>query len=115
MSGRPRLGRVSEMRALLGRMSDPDLAVTLAVPEYGLTEGYELWSKTCDAPLRLFVIEQGLCMRCSPPGQQAPCWVRSAAPGGTASTLRRRAIGSSASIAGDAGQGAREAAARRFP
>ena len=54
-----RRDRVSEMRALLERMNDPDLAATLAAPEYGLTEGYELWSKTYDAPLRLFFIEQG--------------------------------------------------------
>lgn len=54
-----RRDRVSEMRALLERLNDPDLAATLAAPEYGLTEGYELWSKTYDAPLRLFFIEQG--------------------------------------------------------
>ena len=30
----------------------------LAAPEYDLREGYDLWSKTYDAPLRLFFIEQ---------------------------------------------------------
>jgi ubiquinone/menaquinone biosynthesis C-methylase UbiE len=46
------------MRTLLERMDEPELAATLAAPEYDLTEGYDLWSKTYDAPLRLFLIEQ---------------------------------------------------------
>jgi ubiquinone/menaquinone biosynthesis C-methylase UbiE len=54
-----RSARVSEMRTLLERMDEPELAATLAAPEYDLTEGYDLWSKTYDAPLRLFFIEQG--------------------------------------------------------
>ena len=50
--------RLSEMRALLDRMDEAELAAPLAAPEYDLTEGYDLWSKTYDAPLRLFFIEQ---------------------------------------------------------
>jgi SAM-dependent methyltransferase len=50
--------RVSEMRSLLEHMADPDLAAPLAAPEYDLPAGYDLWSKTYDAPLRLFFIEQ---------------------------------------------------------
>ena len=53
-----RSARVSEMRTLLERMDDPELSARLAAPEYDLAEGYELWSKTYDAPLRLFFIEQ---------------------------------------------------------
>lgn len=45
------------MRSLLERMDSPELAATLAAPEYDLTEGYAQWSKTHDAPLRLFFIE----------------------------------------------------------
>ncbi|MEM7021161.1 MAG: class I SAM-dependent methyltransferase [Pseudomonadota bacterium] len=50
--------RVREIRTLLGQMGDPDLGAPLAAPEYDLREGYDLWSKTYDAPLRLFFIEQ---------------------------------------------------------
>ena len=50
--------RVSEMQNLLERMADPELAASLAAPEYDLTEGYDLWSRTYDAPLRLFFIER---------------------------------------------------------
>jgi hypothetical protein len=53
-----RSARVSEMGVLLQGMDQPDLAAALAAPEYDLIEGYELWSKTYDAPLRLFSIEQ---------------------------------------------------------
>jgi ubiquinone/menaquinone biosynthesis C-methylase UbiE len=53
-----RSARVGEMRTLLGRMDEPELAATLAAREYDLAEGYDLWSKTYDAPLRLFFIEQ---------------------------------------------------------
>jgi ubiquinone/menaquinone biosynthesis C-methylase UbiE len=53
-----RSARVAEMRDLLDAVDDPELAAKLAAPEYGLTEGYDLWSKTYDAPLRLFFIEQ---------------------------------------------------------
>ena len=50
--------RVTEMRDLLEQMDDPELAVPLAAPEYDLKSGYALWSKTYDAPLRLFSIEE---------------------------------------------------------
>lgn len=50
--------RVSEMRDLLAHLDDPDLAAALAAPEYDLKDGYALWSKTYDAPLRLFSIEE---------------------------------------------------------
>jgi ubiquinone/menaquinone biosynthesis C-methylase UbiE len=53
-----RSARVSEMQSLLLRMAEPDLAASFAAPEYDLVEGYELWSRTYDAPLRLFFIEQ---------------------------------------------------------
>ena len=53
-----RSARVSEMRALLGRMGEAEFAAPLAAPEYDLTEGYDLWARTYDAPLRLFFIEQ---------------------------------------------------------
>jgi SAM-dependent methyltransferase len=49
---------VNEMRSLLERMDEPELAATLAAPEYDLADGYALWAKTYDAPLRLFFIEQ---------------------------------------------------------
>jgi SAM-dependent methyltransferase len=35
----------------------PELAAPLETPEYGMTEGYALWSETYDQPLRLFPIE----------------------------------------------------------
>ncbi|WP_417673909.1 class I SAM-dependent methyltransferase [Roseibium sp.] len=50
--------RVTEMRDLLAHLDDPDLAAALAAPEYDLKDGYALWSKTYDAPLRLFSIEE---------------------------------------------------------
>ncbi|MBD1546238.1 class I SAM-dependent methyltransferase [Labrenzia aggregata] len=50
--------RVTEMRDLLAHLDDPDLAAALAAPEYDLKSGYALWSKTYDAPLRLFSIEE---------------------------------------------------------
>jgi len=53
-----REARVGEMRTLLARMDEPELAAAVAAPEYDLIEGYDLWSKTYDAPLRLFFIEQ---------------------------------------------------------
>jgi len=54
-----RSARVHEMQKLLERMNEPELAATLAAPEYDIAEGYDLWSRTYDAPLRLFFIEQG--------------------------------------------------------
>jgi ubiquinone/menaquinone biosynthesis C-methylase UbiE len=53
-----RSARVSEIGALLERMDEPELASGLAAQEYDLAEGYDLWSRTYDAPLRLFFIEQ---------------------------------------------------------
>ena len=53
-----RSARVQEMQRLLERIDQPELAATLEAPEYDLTEGYAAWSKTYDAPLRLFAIEQ---------------------------------------------------------
>jgi ubiquinone/menaquinone biosynthesis C-methylase UbiE len=53
-----RSARVSEIRALLQAMDDAELAAPLAAPEYDVDAGYDLWSKTYDAPLRLFFIEQ---------------------------------------------------------
>jgi ubiquinone/menaquinone biosynthesis C-methylase UbiE len=46
------------MRSLLKRIDEPEFSATLAAPEYDLADGYALWSKTYDAPLRLFFIEQ---------------------------------------------------------
>ena len=53
-----REARVQELRSLLERIDEPELTAPLAAPEYDLTDGYALWSKTYDAPLRLFFIEQ---------------------------------------------------------
>ena len=53
-----RVARVREIRELLQRLEDtPELAAPLEAPEYDLSEGYALWSKTYDQPLRLFPIE----------------------------------------------------------
>lgn len=53
-----RRARVTEIRELLARLGDePELCAPLAAPEYDLIEGYALWSKTYDQPLRLFPIE----------------------------------------------------------
>ena len=52
-----RAARVAEIRGLLARY-DSDLAQPLDVPEYGLAEGYRLWSQSYDAPLRLFPVEE---------------------------------------------------------
>jgi len=53
-----RRARVHEIRDLLRRLGgEPELAAPIAVPEYDLGEGYALWSKTYDQPLRLFPIE----------------------------------------------------------
>jgi ubiquinone/menaquinone biosynthesis C-methylase UbiE len=53
-----RTARVAEIRTLLDQMEEPELSAPLAAPEYDLNQGYDLWSKTYDAPLRLFFIEQ---------------------------------------------------------
>jgi SAM-dependent methyltransferase len=45
------------MRDLIDRY-DRDLAAPLAAPEYGLTEGYAVWSRSYDQPLRLFPVEE---------------------------------------------------------
>jgi SAM-dependent methyltransferase len=54
-----RRARVDEIRGLVERM---DRAADLAGPaggtEYGLAEGYRLWSETYDGPLRLFPLEE---------------------------------------------------------
>jgi SAM-dependent methyltransferase len=53
-----RRARVREIRDLLRRLDEePELAAPLGAPEYDLAEGYALWSKTYDQPLRLFPIE----------------------------------------------------------
>jgi SAM-dependent methyltransferase len=49
--------RVAEMRALLDRYHS-DLTTPLAAREYDLAAGYQLWSATYDAPLRLFPLEE---------------------------------------------------------
>jgi SAM-dependent methyltransferase len=49
--------RVAEIRALLDRY-ETDLATPLGTPEYDLAAGYRLWSRTYDAPLRLFPVEE---------------------------------------------------------
>jgi SAM-dependent methyltransferase len=54
-----RTARVSEIRRLLESLEQkPELAAPLDASEYGLDEGYALWSETYDQPLRLFPIEQ---------------------------------------------------------
>jgi hypothetical protein len=85
------------MRSLLERLDEPELAASLAASEYDLAQGYDLWSKTYDAPLRLFFIEQlpmHALFATLPTGTvlDAP-----AAPDGTACTSPRRAIGPSPS------------------
>ncbi|MFO1047284.1 MAG: methyltransferase domain-containing protein [Geminicoccaceae bacterium] len=52
-----RAARVAEIRDLVTRY-DAELAAPLGTPEYGLAEGYRLWSQTYDAPLRLFPVEE---------------------------------------------------------
>jgi SAM-dependent methyltransferase len=52
-----RAARVAEIRDLAARY-DAELAAPLGTPEYGLAEGYRLWSRTYDAPLRLFPLEE---------------------------------------------------------
>jgi SAM-dependent methyltransferase len=63
--------RVAEIWSLLQRY-EPDLADRLGKPEYSVEAGYELWSATYDAPLRLFPVEEptvcGLLARL-PPGR----------------------------------------------
>ena len=49
--------RVGEMRTLLDRY-DGELAAPLATPNTMSMPGYELWSATYDAPLRLFPVEE---------------------------------------------------------
>ena len=49
--------RVAEIRSLVERY-DAELSAPLGTPEYDLAAGYELWSQTYDAPLRLFPIEE---------------------------------------------------------
>jgi SAM-dependent methyltransferase len=53
-----RRARVGEIRSLLARFDDADLAAPLAGPEYDLQDGYDRWSQTYDGPLRLFPIEE---------------------------------------------------------
>lgn len=55
--GAARDARVAEIRDLVARY-DAELAAPLGTPEYGLAEGYRLWSRTYDAPLRLFPVEE---------------------------------------------------------
>jgi SAM-dependent methyltransferase len=51
--------RVDEMRGLLERMDHvADLAGPAGGTEFGLAEGYRLWSETYDRPLRLFPLEE---------------------------------------------------------
>jgi SAM-dependent methyltransferase len=52
-----REARVAEIRDLVARY-DAELAAPVGAPEYGLAEGYRLWSQTYDAPLRLFPVEE---------------------------------------------------------
>lgn len=52
-----RAARVAEIRDLVARY-DAELAAPVGTPEYGLVEGYRLWSQTYDAPLRLFPVEE---------------------------------------------------------
>jgi SAM-dependent methyltransferase len=49
--------RVAEIRTLLARY-DAEFAAPLSAPEYDLRQGYALWSRTYDAPLRLFPVEE---------------------------------------------------------
>src|SRR4051794_1733355 len=52
-----RAARVGEIRDLVARY-DAELAAPLGAPEYGLAEGYRLWSQSYDTPLRLFPVEE---------------------------------------------------------
>jgi SAM-dependent methyltransferase len=65
-----RAARVTEIRDLLARW-DAGLAAPLGTPEYDLAEGYRRWSRTYDAPLRLFPVEEPAvrgCLAGLPPG-----------------------------------------------
>jgi len=54
-----RQARVREIGALLqGLDADPELTAPLEAREYDTAEGYVLWSKTYDQPLRLFPLEE---------------------------------------------------------
>ena len=54
-----RRARVDEIRGLLERMEHAaDLTGPAGGTEYGLAEGYRLWSETYDRPLRLFPLEE---------------------------------------------------------
>lgn len=54
-----RHARVQEMRALFQQIDGvEEMARPLPEPEYGLADGYRLWSETYDRPLRLFPIEE---------------------------------------------------------
>jgi len=54
-----RRARVDEIRGLLDRMDHgAELAGPAGGTEYGLAEGYRLWSETYDLPLRLFPLEE---------------------------------------------------------
>jgi SAM-dependent methyltransferase len=53
-----RAARVAEIRDLVRRLDEPELAAPLAAPEYDLKDGYGLWSETYDQPLRLFPVEE---------------------------------------------------------
>ncbi|WP_159712046.1 class I SAM-dependent methyltransferase [Geminicoccus flavidas] len=58
-----REARVAEIRSLVERYEEPDLAAPLAAPEYDLDQGCGLWSQTYDQPLRLFPIEEPIVHR----------------------------------------------------
>ncbi|MGD9507495.1 MAG: class I SAM-dependent methyltransferase [Geminicoccaceae bacterium] len=49
--------RIAEIRSLVARY-DAELSEPLDTPEYGLGEGYRLWSRSYDSPLRLFPVEE---------------------------------------------------------
>jgi SAM-dependent methyltransferase len=54
-----RRARIDEMQSLLEDYdNEPDLGAPLNSPEYDRSEGYALWSKTYDQPLRLFPVEE---------------------------------------------------------
>ena len=90
---------MDEIRGLLERMDHAaDLTGPAGGTEYGLAEGYRLWSETYDHPLRLFPLEEPVMHRLFDSLRRRLSFDESE-PAGTAGSWPRAATGSSESIA----------------
>ena len=95
-----RRARVDEIRGLLERMDHAaDLAGPAGGTEYGLAEGYRLWSETMIAPSACSPSKSLSCTCCSIPFRRRSSSTRHAEPAGTAGSWPRGATGSSGSTA----------------